>query len=245
MKYDPLSGILQNNRATPLKAKNPMRLNGKMTAHSGVIASLVCPTDPPRLERQPGSDRSGLAELYVIPRSHTYTGPLIVLPGCGLLPFDPDTLQQYKPEPPAHLLESWGDREVDPLTGRIGLLQNQKTVSILHFHENPDTGRTTTTTLHRAQIIAAAALGYHPLTPVMAWYTADPELHGYGIDNIYTPTAAGIFQFKAMAPPPGPHETTYPQDGSRAARPRYVFTPWQHAEGWTYGTPPTKNSFML
>lgn len=245
MRYDPLSGILQNNRATPIKAKSPTKIDGKMVAHSGIIAMQLCPVDPPRLERQPQSSRSGLAELYVTPRPHTYKGPLIVMPGYGLLPFDPETKQQYMPRPPTHLLDTWADRDVDPLTGRVGKLRNQKTISFLHFHENPDTGRTTTTTLHRAQIVAAAAFGYHPLTPVIAWYSGDPELHGYGIDNIYTPTAAGIFQLKSMAPPPEPHETTYPQDGNRAARPRYVFTPWQQANDWPYGTPPTTNNFML
>lgn len=248
--YDPFTGNLQNTEQPLNLAAQTVRFRGKVATPTGVITALVSPTTKespwsPRIERQSASSMAALAALYVTPCTGIYRGPLYVLPGFGLLPFRAGSREQYRPEPCPTLQDAWSDRDISPMTGRIQHLRRQDTTVFTMQHVNPDTGRKTQTTLYRARLVAAAALGLHPLAPVMAWYLNDPLTHGYGIENVYTPTLAGAYHLQDAAPPPEPHELAYPYTGNRLERPRYVFTPWTHLDDWPWPTPTDTNNFLL
>lgn len=243
MKYDPFSGALMRTGA-PI-ATEQTRYDGKTRRTTSIIARLITPPDqpyPPRLQRQYGDDSSPLASLFA---SHvTPNWPdLYTLAGIGLLPFDVATGDQYMPQPSADLVEWWNDRPIDPVTGHVHRLRQGTTT--IKAPMTSTNGKGTAVTLYRAQLVAAAALGLHPCTPVIAWYLQRPDVYGYGIDNIYTPTKAGVFRFEPLADPPEPHETLTPYHGTRQRRPRFVFTPWTHADNWPWPAQPSDTNAFL
>lgn len=192
IKYDPVSGALQRT-ATPIGSRATV-LDGRTTTLQRVIAGLISPAAPPRFYIQPGTSYA-VHELKIhTPPRGLNTRPLEVAPGIGLLPFVPGTHEQYQPQPCPFAAQVWGERDICTQTGRVGYLKNQNTTHIRLQHPS-ESGAITHTTLYRAQLVAAAHLGLHPLTPVMAWYKHDPEIFGYGIDNVFTPTAAGFVQY--------------------------------------------------
>lgn len=246
MMYDPFNGTLMRTDR-PLNPESSHLIDGRMTRTPTIIAALITPPRtqiPPRLERQSITRSLSLPDLLVTQYCSLRPRLLFALNGIGLLPFDPTTGKQYQPTAPAHLLAAWRGREVCPVTGGISGLRNQRTLTVNLNHANPDTGAPTRARLYRARIVAAAAMGMHPLTPVMAWYMADPETHGYGIDNVYTPMHAGTYHFEHMAEPPAPHELPHPT-ATKRRRPRYVFTPWTHADEWPWPTPPDLNNYLF
>lgn len=250
MMYDPFNGtLLRTDR--PLNPESSHLVQGRTTRTPSIVAALVTPPRAhivPRLERQTVTRSLSLPDLLVTwygrPDPRHRPRPLYALNGYGLLPFDPATGRQYVPTAPAHLLEAWRGREVCPASGHVEGLRNQSTPVVTLAHPHPVTGALTRTRLHRARIVAAAAMCLHPLTPVMAWYIADPETHGYGIDNVYTPLHAGTYHFEPLAEPPAPHEMPHPT-ATTQRRPRYVYTPWTHADEWPFPTPADVNAFFL
>ena len=208
-------GFLQRT-AQPLHPTNPTRYNGQTLAPSGVISHLMAPgPHAPILTAR--SQRLALADMLT-GWTRTTPEPRTVLPGYGLIPLD------GIPQPNPLMAEAWGDREVDPMTGRIGHLKNNRNTQFKLQHSSRlSQGKQTMTTLYRAQVVAATAFGYHPLTPVMAWYIHDPQTHGYGIDNIYTPTQAGYYQLEANPGPPQPHESE--SDYNPPQSKRFVYHP--------------------
>lgn len=246
MMYDPFNGVLMRTDR-PLNPESSHIFAGRMTRTPTIVAALVTPPRAhvtPRLERQTVTRSLSLPDLLVTWYGRPNPRPLYALNGIGMLPFDPTTGRQYVPTAPAHLIEAWQGREVCPATGRIEGLRKQQTLTIDIGHANPDTGAPTRTRLYRARLVAAAAMRLHPLTPVMAWYMADPGTHGYGIDNVFTPLHAGTYHYNPMAEPPAPHELPHPT-ATTQRRPRYVFTPWTHADEWPYPTPADVNAYFL
>lgn len=140
-----------------------------------------------------------LANLTLYSATPDMARTLTVQPGFGLL----KPGQRTKPTPAQ--LDHWAatTRAVDIETGHIttphatSRYTQRVTISNRYYD--------------RAQIVAAAYLGLHPLTPVMAYYIEDPDIHGFGIGNVYTPLIEGTFRVTRKAPAPGPFEAEDPR----------------------------------
>lgn len=217
MKYDPLTGFLQRT-ARPL-GFHPIKYRGQTMTPQRVIAELLNPTQPPKFYLQ-ADESCALAGMMMRHTDGILTRPIPFRPGIGLLTLDANGMP-YRPQPDHFALQAWRDRDVCTKTGRIEFIRHQNTTQIKLRHPTAD-GTTTLTVLYRAQLVAAAALHLHPLTPVMAWYKHDPEIFGYGFDNVFTPTASGFVQYDRYAPPVAAHETAHPYTGTSNRRPRYV-----------------------
>lgn len=246
MMYDPFNGVLMRTNQ-PLNPESSHLINGRRTRTPTIVASLITPPRAhavPRLERQTLTRSLSLPDLLVTWYGRPNPRPLYALNGYGLLPFDPSTGRQYVPTAPAHLVEAWRGREVCPSSGQVEGLRNQQSQIITLGHDHPTTGAATSTRVYRARVVAAAAMGLHPLTPVMAFYIADPETHGYGIDNVFTPLHAGTYHYATLAEPPAPFEMPHPTTSTQR-RPRYIYTPWTHADEWPHPTPADVNAYFL
>lgn len=252
INYDPLRGLLQRT-GRPMNSAHPTQWKEGQYSVLRIIRELAAPGSSPypqpKLLRQGATSSLALAHLRATSARDEKAPLVYTFPGIGLLPFDPVTHKQFIPQPLNQgMKDAWGGRKVCIYTGRV---QHQKSSENTQFklqHTNPKTGRLAQGTVYRAKVVAAAALGLHPLTPVMAWYIGNPEKNGYGIDNIFTPLEAGAFRYSRYAPPPQPYETEpHNMGGLTIYRPRYVYTP--HAQldpdDWPWPEPPKLISDLL
>lgn len=177
-QYRPINGPLMYDPATGLiKQGNRLRI-----ADISTIRKLIDPNNSSmRLRTRRNSRDYRLTQLQAEPFKATYADPLKAGVGFGLLPFCPITKVQYEPEATREHRRIWNDRAVCIHSGMIYRTQPRPFVKLGGIY------------FERVQIIAAAALDLHPLTPVMAWYRNDPATHGFGIGNIGTPDTAGSY----------------------------------------------------
>lgn len=181
--YDPFTGMVYRSGQMPRPA-TPQQ----------VRSFIADPTIEARLYAGPQ-----LANLTLYCLAPQKARTLTVLPGLGLI------RPGQRTEPTATQVAHWNatTRTVDLSTGYIETAR-----SISRY-----TPRITINARYydRAQIIAATYLGLHPLTPVMAYYIDDPDAHGYGMGNIYTPQLGGTFRPAKNAPAPSEFEAEKPR----------------------------------